>query len=273
MVLKLWLLLAQFLVLPLVIAQEPTSEQVETFAKISQTMRPLALITAEQELKEARRSRPKPRTESNIQYWETKIQKLENRIQVLEDPLKPYYAPLWPGREWGDNDGPIGFIERLQAQVTQVLPNNEALIKLVYFRTVPATSANSFQRQESDTVLYYLENYPLDGVTDDQGIDIKGLFYKGTKQYQSIAGVKTVPMLRRIDLEQYQDKFTSRDKVRTWTAKTGHKMEAIFVRSQRGKVSIVNLNGKTLDLSLDQLSDEDREYVRDQILARKPKKG
>lgn len=53
--------------------------------------------------------------------------------------------------------------------------------------------------------------------------------------------------------------------LRTWTAKSGHKAEAVYVGYEEGKVILKSAEGKTTKVLLSKLSDADRKYVREQI--------
>lgn len=59
-----------------------------------------------------------------------------------------------------------------------------------------------------------------------------------------------------------EDDLTPSNDLRRWTAKSGHTLDASFVRFHRGRVTLKNAAGATKDVRLTDLSDNDREYVR-----------
>jgi SLA1 homology domain 1, SHD1 len=204
------------------------------------------------------------------------IKQLEIKIADLENPLKPYFSD---GRPKHISD--VGMLKR-DLRVFQVIDTNNALVEFVSYdsgeRLTPVRLYDSLggsrvqhvttggPPRESSTV-YWLSGVPTNQFSDGRNIELGGFYaVTGNRTYETDEGTNTAFLIEPFDIAPYEEMFTRRKEARIWTSKDArHKTEAVFVRYERGKLTLMNLEGKTTEVKLSDLSDADRQYVREKV--------
>lgn len=235
------------------LAAEP---DIKAYAISSRAQLTPALVAAKQELEKLPRSATKEfRDEAKA------------RIAELENPLEPYYAPA-PNKLKDAAAGDIGWFDET-VTVHQLIDDSNVLVQVRYFATVTETTAagNIYQRERPRTRLLQLSGLSTEDM--EGGVTLKGVFAIRNGELATL-GWRAVPIVEPVDIEPHKDLFTRKDEIRTWTSANGRKADAVFVRTERGKVVLMNLNGKTAEVKLADLGDDDREYVRQKIKELKP---
>lgn len=241
---------------PCAVAAEP---DIKAYAMKSRSERPKALALAKQQLDSAKRRRqPKGVVES-----------LEKRIAALENPLEPYYAPV-AGPLKDAVAGTLGWFDDRVA-VSQIIDDTNAFVNVHFMLNTSdiTASGNVYQTEKPRTRMFQLKGPPTDQMEGE--VTLNGVFAIKNGENSTLGG-QNVPVIESVQIEPHKDLFTRKDELRTWTAKSGKTTKAIFVRYGRGKVTPMNLEGKTVDVSLSDLSDDDRDYVRGKIKELTPTK-
>lgn len=212
---------------------------------------------------------------------------LEKRIAYIENPLNPYFAN--GSFNWESlRVGTIGRINNRLIDVRQVIDKKSALTNFSYytedekedssdsitgeFRTRRGLATGSNGR-EGTAIL--LKNVNTEGWANGEGRLISGVFaVTGSETYATAAGSNTVLVLDHIDTKKNVDRFTRKHDSRVWTSSDGSRLRAVFVKVDRGKVTVVKDDGKQAELLLSSLSDDDAGYVKAWIqqLSYKPRK-
>jgi hypothetical protein len=256
----------------LVLAIEPKT--IDEYAERSRAERPIALAEAKLDLKRISRWRAEDREEPE--------KELLKRIAALENPLEPYYALgifNWSDLKVGDIgridswkslrerageefDRVLGYRQYPQLKVFQVVGEDGALLK----RSAGEVRTGIIGKEVVNEALFMARGMSTEGWVDGRDVVLDGVFaVTGTEAYATDAGSRTVPLLERLDLTNQADKFNRKSESRTWTTKNGKTTDAMYVRHDRGKVTLMNSAGKTTEIELTKLSDEDRKYVRKKI--------
>jgi hypothetical protein len=248
---------------------------IDAYVAASRAERPIALATALHELKLLDRYRGADKAALQ--------QELRNRIENLQNPLKPYYAS--GTFVWNDlKPGTIGRLDSPQPLSERLRPSGFKFPGLKVFQVVDGTSALlqypgleiriGSRRAIDKEAVFMVRGVTTKEWVDDRDVTLQGVFaVTGTETYITAGGAsRTVPLLELLDTRTYDDKFTRKNELRTWAIKSGNTTDAIFVRHERGKVTLMNLAGKTIDVKLIDLGDADRKYVREKIKELIPKK-
>ena len=260
-------------------AQEATNKTVDVprmvnaYAAAAQAGRKLALQSAYKNLDSIRRDRKLSKDDRA-----NKVATIELYISELEDPAKPYFPPATFDVSKA-KVGDMGAFRNETLAVLQVVDRKNSILDVSWSEPVTTGVRNvgttqvpvrGVRHRESEI---WLANYPTTGMVDGRGVKLNGVFaVTGTKTYDTDNGSHTVPLLEQIDLGPYESKFTRMNDTRTWTSAGGdHKTEAIFVRYKGGKVSMMKPDGKVIDVPLEKLSDDDRQFVRDWLKSTKSK--
>jgi hypothetical protein len=201
------------------------------------------------------------------------IKSLEESLARLENPLEPYYYDARP-----TTIGDIGMLAR-DVRVLQVIDGSNALIEALTYtsgeRRVSVPLRNNRAQsvvvggppRESARVLW-LSGVPTNSFEDGRPVVLQAHFtIVGNKTYETELGSNTVLEVAPFDITPHADLFTRRSELRMWTFASGHTTEAIYVRYQRGTVTLMNLDGTTSDVKLSELSDADRDYVKRRLTA------
>jgi hypothetical protein len=273
-------LIVGLMIQTIVVAIEP--KIVDEYAERSRTERPFALAVANQELKSLNRYRLEDKAALE--------KELRERIAALENPLEPYYA--LGSFDWSElKVGDIGRInnwkaptERVQEEfdrqrgrrqfplleVVQVVSEDAALVKrLGKWSEVPVRKASELKDYE----LFMARGMSTEGWIDGREAVLDGVFaVTGTETYVSGAGSRTVLLFEKLDLTNHVDKFNCKHESRTWTTKIGKVTDAMYVRHDRGTVTLMDAAGKSTVVELNKLSDEDRKFVRKKIAESKQTK-
>jgi len=246
------------------VAQAQSPEQIDTYAAFCRAERSAAIIQTYQAIDRLERDRKTPKAERE-QY----VRNCEAELGRLENPLAPYFAKGNLSLA-APEVGQMGSLDSQRVRVFQVIDATNALVEYVMFKDGPRVRST---KTAFGVPAYTVESNKLHWITgvdtgayvDGRTIELQGVFaVSGTKTYDTDEGTQTVPMLKLIEIRAHQDKFTRKDDVRKWTsANGGHTTEAIFVRYKGGDVTLMRPDGKSLDVPLAKLSNEDRDYVRD----------
>lgn len=262
------------LALPLLFASSVSAgaepANIDDYAKRSRDERPAALAAVKAELARVRKNRRMGDADKVAT-----VTGLEKLIGQLEDPLEPYFAVAAFNVKTAKK-GDIGRLAGARVDVYQVQDANNALIVGEWhqpyvpavqsveaaYRRIQEAAASPAREKVPESVVWY--SGPTAGFVDGKAAQIDGVFaVTGEKTYQTAFGSpNTVPLIEKIELQKFADKFTRKDELRTWTAAGGHETQAILVRVDQGNVTLMNLDGKTVDVDLEKLGNGDRAYVR-----------
>jgi hypothetical protein len=236
---------------PLALAQF-AEEDIDRFVAASRTERTGRLRYLRAELTKLRADKGRDKSDAK-----KAADALQAEIESLEHPLRPYYTKLdLETAKIGD----VGFIDD-RVQLFQILDADTALVEHVWYSSRAVGMVNV--RGDRHSRLLWLDKHVTSKYADEDWMPLVGIFsLTGTKSYDTKAGQRTVPVLEKVDLGKHADRFTRKDELRNWTAKSGHKTEAIYVRHIGSRMTLMNLDGKTVEVSLNTLVDVDREYVR-----------
>lgn len=156
-------------------------------------------------------------------------------------------------------EGDIGYVDFYVFEVLQVIDTNRLLLVSVEAPDFPLC----------------LEGIDTKGFVDHQEIVLmSAVEVIPAMTYQTVAGSnKTISVLRlltknRIDeLRKEQEiakELALKAEFRTWISSDGkHKVEARFLKFEKGKVHIENPSGKVVELAPNKLSKGDRAYYRE----------
>jgi hypothetical protein len=134
---------------------------------------------------------------------------------------------------------------------------------------VPVRKASELKDYE----LFMARGMSTEGWIDGREAVLDGVFaVTGTETYVSGAGSRTVLLFEKLDLTNHVDKFNCKHESRTWTTKIGKVTDAMYVRHDRGTVTLMDAAGKSTVVELNKLSDEDRKFVRKKIAESKQTK-
>ncbi len=239
---------------------------IEAFAVLSQIQRTVDLGECYDEYKQYEKSR-------TIEA-ESRRSELKKRIAYIEDPRNPYFAE--GSFDWQRlKIGTIGRIDERLIDVVQTLDGHSAITEFPYYverihrhRPLPdgrfssergaATGSNG---RGGTTIM--LRNVETAGWVDRESRLISGVFVvDGTERYNTALGSNTVFVLKQLDIKGIADKFTRKSDLRKWTSTGGHETSAVFVRLNRGDVTLYKPDGKFIDVPLEKLSQADKEFVR-----------
>lgn len=207
-----------------------------------------------------------------------RIKQFETEIADLENPLKPYFCMRRPMHV-----GEIGMLKN-DIKVFQVLDDSCALLEFLSYdsgdRLTPTRLYDSSGESRVQHVMtggppressqmFWLSGVSTGTFQDGRHIEIEGFFViTGNRTYETVGGSRTVLVVEPFDITPYEEMFSRRGERRIWTSNDGqHTTEAIFIRSEQGRVTLMNLEGKTTKVRLSELSDDDRKYVRERIEA------
>ena len=149
------------------------------------------------------------------------------------------------------------------ARVIQVWENGELLVQLYH----PTDGTVGRKDLETAVVIGAGDQLQRDGSVFELG----PIYVSGTRQYDSLAGNRTVHelhlastlMLARV-AEIASEIELPEKRVRTWTDATGEfSIEAKLADLNGGKVTLLLTNGDSVEVPLDKLAPADREFVRD----------
>jgi len=164
------------------------------------------------------------------------------------------------------SDGSVGYLEYWQTEVVQIFGPTDTLLMI----------------GNSQLPSLLLKAYPTKDLVDGDEVRLVGLVkIVGTESYTSVEGAKkTVRIVRLLSKEEVlkmeQDAKAAADVAlfRTWTnSAEKHQVEAKFDGVKKGIVYLQRKdNGKTLELSLTQISKEDRKWIREELKNRRKNK-
>jgi len=243
------------------------AQLIETYAVRSQAERGDAIKSNYRVIEEWKRDRTKEK-EERLRM----IAAAETRIVNLEDPR----APFFPTAHF-DLTSPkaedIGFFDGKGVGILQVIDAKNAVLDIRWgerymtgVRTIGETQIPTYGGR-TRTAEIWLANYPTDGMVDDKGTRLTGVFaVTGTKTYVTGEGTHTVPLLEHLDMKPYEAKFSRMSAIRKWKSANGdHTTDAVFVRYRNGKVTMMKGDGKSIEVPLEKLSDDDARFVREWI--------
>jgi hypothetical protein len=186
---------------------------------------------------------------------------LEAKLSKLENPQRPYYAPrelnVWQKPKVGE----FGWVHE-SATIFEVVDKRSLLIDFVTVGERSGRHDNIFWLADVTTTTA--------GMYDGASTKLDGLYFvSGTKSYDAEVGRATVPVLKRIDLARFEEKFTRKSEMRKWKSSKGeHTTDAILVHVAEGTATLLRSDGKSLDVPLEKLSDGDRQFIRDSLKTR-----
>ncbi len=259
---------------------------IEAYAKKSQAERPLGMALAERRVAESRKALQITKREpfdsphakrDAIQGCQQLLATREAEVARLTDPLQPYYAYI------DEKELKIGDIVRLdssEAFLFQVIDDENMLVEFEWqvraFQSRDSTSAptieNVYETTESRTTLVWVRGVDTSRLVSGkgiayQGVNLQGVFHVSrAENYQTRIGSKSVLLVELIDMKPWTHLFDQRGHARTWKDDSGkHSIEAAFADYKGGNVRIVDMDGKSRTLKLNELSNDDQAYVREQM--------
>lgn len=138
-------------------------------------------------------------------YFESRaayIAKCNKRTKELSDPL--FFPTLNITEGGGYQVGTIGAIKPHHFKVLQVIDKSNFVASVIYQNQVNYTDGRTYQRGESRDEPVWVSGFDTTGFVDGQIVlDEKMIQITGTKQYNSLAGVKTVLLIQPCDVNSY----------------------------------------------------------------------
>ena len=153
-------------------------------------------------------------------------------------------------------------------------PGQVGYLDYYLFKVADIEPHDLYLESEQSKEPFCLTNVDTEDLKKAQLVVVLGyVLVRGTKTYKTEEGDKaTVRVVKLLSPKESEFADTQRalqesnNPVRTWTSKDGmHKIEARFSKFAGGKVYLVNSSGKTITISPNALSVEDREYYRELI--------
>lgn len=177
----------------------------------------------------------------------------------LRDPLQPFYPGLFLYDASVDD---IGWTDET-ITVLQVIDENNAIFSYeatqaaLYWQETIATPLRNFH---DDKIFWY--NGPTRGYQDgEQRRFARVVWVPDTTSYQTPLGSQTVPRVVPVAIKPHQ--FMQQSESREWTFTDGRKVTASLVKPVRAKeLVLLSAEGKTSEVDPDELSDSDRDFVR-----------
>lgn len=246
---------------------------IDRYAERSKQERPAAIAATKEELAHTRKNSRMDKAQR-----EAEVTRLEKLVADLENPLLPYFAVADFKLENAEI-GSVGRFSEVEADVYQVADAKSVIIVAKwqepafashfesleghYKRIAAAAASSSAPEPRVPEKLLWCSGVSTSGTQDGGKIKLTGLFaVTGNHTYETPTGGNTILEIKPFNPGNETNKFTRKDEVRTWTTKSSDQSEAIFVRLDKGHAVLITPDGKTVDLDLDKLSDDDRSYVR-----------
>lgn len=114
-----------------------------------------------------------------------------------------------------------------------------------------------------------------EGLVDHQPHPSASFEVIGTKQYNSVAGIKTVPLLRRLSKDDLAARIKEREAAaeallyRTWTDSDGKfTIRAKFLKFSDSKIYLQKEDADKIEVPMRRLSKADQEWVRSELKKR-----
>lgn len=156
----------------------------------------------------------------------------------------------------------VGYLEYWQFEVLQVVGPNDVLLTM----------------RNTNPPLVWLSGHPTKDLVDGDNVRLVGpIEVDGTKKYTTVAGAsKTVRVIRLISAEKIAEVEKEKTRLaddklfRTWTSTNGEfTIEAKFLDFRGGKLHLEKRDGKTIEVSPQQISKDDRDHYRDLLKNRR----
>ena len=190
-------------------------------------------------------SRSISREKGNSRYKRERIEKTNEEIARINTPSLPYVPRVSTNKVITLDDLSatryIKVLEVVDAKTTRVM-----LVET-------AVGGKQFD--------FFLTGTDTAGWVDAQKLELQGVLISvGSQTYTTTDGDKrTIATMNLFPLPK--DELTRRDDIRTWNVGSPQPVSGALVLYDVGKVTIMDMDGKTTTLKLTELSPADREYV------------
>jgi hypothetical protein len=203
-------------------------------------------------------SQIRQRQKRNSSVRQSQIAEADRQLDELKDHLKPYYPPLFL---YEAEVGDIGWTDEKLA-VFQIVDDNNVILKYDKDSAADYNMRHYGPPKSFEDKLYWLVA-ATGGLRDGQLIGIKRVVsVTGTRQYTTILGAsKTISVLESPALNPAD--FMQKSEVRNWKERNGRIIIASFVKLSRGMAVLLGSDGKTVEMKYEDLSDADKDFVRD----------
>jgi hypothetical protein len=181
----------------------------------------------------------------NSRYKRERIDKTNEEIARINTPSLPYVPRVSTNK--------VITLDDLSAtryvKVLEVVDAKTARVMLVE----TAVGGKQFD--------FFLTGIDTAGWVDAQKLPLVGVLISvGSQPYTTADGDKhTIATMKLFPLPKGE--LTRRDDIRTWTDDAGQQVTGALVLYDAGKLTIMDMDGKTTTLKLTELSPADREYV------------
>ncbi len=183
-----------------------------------------------------------------------KISEINEQIATINNPTKPYIPEDYSDRF-------IVLDSGLKAiHVVKVVDARNAIVKSVIA---------SPRRVATDD--FWLTGITTAGWIEDANVEVHGLLLAvGIKSIPKVeGGEKNIRLMKRIDFDPRSPGMQKAAGVRLWRKKNGDRHTGALAYYDQGRVRLILLDGRNLDIPLEELSATDRDYVSKQAPAPK----